>query len=185
MQEVALQVFNMQPFQYVLSQSAMKRLAAYQYQAKLAADAAELDEQSSTYGKRAGYILRIAGLMHILGIACGDIQERSFISEELVEKAFYIIEHLQSYALNAHKKIHLQTDQAGREMTNKIQKMCAQQPMTPAYFRKNHLNRRFHKEYPTDSINVFMTKLVDAGYGEWVAGSRGARAYKATRTIDR
>jgi hypothetical protein len=185
MQEVALQVFNMQPFQYVLSQSAMKRLATYQYQAKLAADAAELDEQSSTYGKRAGYILRIAGLMHILGIACGDIQERSFISDELVEKAFYVIEHLQSYALNAHKKIHLQADQAGREMTSKIQKVCMQTPLTAAQFRKTHLNRRFHKEYPTDSIAVFMSKLVDAGYGEWIAGARNARAYKGLRPIDR
>jgi hypothetical protein len=185
MQEVALEVFNMRPFQYTLSQAAMRRLSNYQYQAKVMADNAELDEQSSTYGKRAGYILRIAGLMHILGIACGDIEKNSFVSEELVEKGFYIIEHLQSYAFNAHKKIHLQTDQAGREMTAKIQKVCMQTPMTAAQFRKSHLNKRFHKEYPTDSIAVFMTKLVDAGYGEWIPGARSARAYKGLRPIDR
>lgn len=184
-QEVALEVYNMQPFQYVLEPAAMKRLALYQYQAKLAADSSDLDEQSSVYGKRAGYILRIAGLMHILGIACGDIEPRSMISDGLVEKAYYVIEHLQAYALNAHRKIHLNVDAAGRDMTSKIQKVCFTEPMSAAQFRKNHLNKRYHKEYPTDSIAVFMQKLVDAKYGEWVDGPRRSQLYKSIRPIDR
>jgi len=184
-QEVALEVYNLEPFQYVLEPAAMKRLALYQHQAKLAADQSELDEQSSVYGKRAGYILRIAGLMHILGIACGDIPPRSMIADGLVEKAYYVIEHLQAYALNAHRRIHLNVDSAGREMTAKIQRMGFIEPLSAAQFRKNHLNKKYHKEYPTDSIQVFMQKLVDAKYGEWVPGPRKSLLYKAIKPIDR
>ena len=154
----------------------------YQYKARTLAQDSDIDEHSSIYGKRAGYTLRIAGLLHVAAIACGHIKHTKEISCETLSKAYGIVEHLQEYALSAHKRIQSSKDgDITRLSMESIQRNCKNRSQSAGYFRNRHCRNKQMRTLTNGRIERYMTLLVENGYGEWDTSykDKGARRYKA------
>lgn len=73
LENIVVRVMEMQPVPYRLSRDAEDYFCVVKRNAfKEAADAV-LPAHSNIHGKRAGYVLRIAGIIHILRVAAGEI----------------------------------------------------------------------------------------------------------------
>ena len=161
LQTIALKASLLPPAHYRLSDDAMRELAKVQHQARELARAAELDEQSSVYGKRAGQIARLAGIIHILCVAAGENDPDSHISLHTVCNARDIITHIQQYALAAHARIHA----TGQDdwLVQSILRACNGRQLTAAQYRSKFLTRSKQPLYSRVAIEQTMLRLAHAG----------------------
>jgi hypothetical protein len=160
LQSVALRASLLPPAHYRLSDAAMRELAKVQQAARDLARAAELDEQSSIYGKRAGQIARLAGIVHILRIAAGEIEPDAEIDLVALCNARDIIVHVQQYALAAHARIHSSGDDSW--LTQSILKHCTGKKLSASQYRSQYLTRSKHSMYSRQAIENVMQRLADA-----------------------
>jgi hypothetical protein len=161
LQSIALKASLLPPAHYRLSDDAMRELAKIQHQARELARAAELDEQSSVYGKRAGQIARLAGIIHILQVAAGEQSHDAQIDLETTCNARDIIVHIQQYALAAHARIH-STGQDDDWLVKSIVKSCKGRQLTAAQYRSQYLTRNKKPAFSTAAIQAVMQRLADA-----------------------
>ncbi len=172
-------VYQLAPQTYRLAPEAAQRFAAYELNRQRAALATTIGAQSALYGKSAGKVLRIAGLLHLLQIAAGEISSsREPIAADTIDRAAALVDHLDAWALSLHaevaaggigqlmRKIHRTAEAAGgpirwKEVQNKL---------SPAERGK------------TDAAAAAeaMRALAVAGYGEVEQGQRGGLSYRAT-----
>jgi hypothetical protein len=177
LQNYILRVHSMPIGHYKLCDDGMQILATVKHKATLLSAETESDEVSAIYGKTAGYTLKIAGLLHILSVACGEIEPTADISAELVEKASVIVTHMQTYAVIAHNRIKDNKVSMGPKMADSIIKAGKREGgVTPARFRSDYMPRD-GRTPSTDTIHSFMDEMVKAGLGRWEETSRGARRF--------
>jgi hypothetical protein len=180
LQSVALRASVLPPSHYRLSDAAMRELAKVQQAARDLARGAELDEQSSIYGKRAGQIARLAGIIHILSIAAGEMEPDAEISLVALCNACDIIIHVQQYALEAHARIHSSGDDSW--LVQSILKHCKGKKLSASQYRSQYLTRSKHSSYSRQAIENAMQRLVDAELLEVVsspaANARGGIYYQ-------
>jgi len=184
LQSVALKASLLPPAHYRLSDAAMRELAKVQQQARDLARGAELDEQSSIYGKRAGQIVRLAGIIHIIKIAAGEIEPNAEIDLIALSNARDIIVHVQQYALDAHARIHSSGDDSW--LTQSILKHCTGKKLSASQYRSQYLTRSKHSQYSRQAIENVMQRLADAELLEVVpssaANARGGIYYQSVST---
>jgi hypothetical protein len=140
----------------------MRELAKVQDHARELANAADLDEQSSIYGKRAGQIARLAGIIHILRIAAGEQSHDAQIDLVTTCNARDIITHIQQYALAAHARIQA-VGQDDDWLVKSIIKSCKGRQLTAAQYRSQYLTRSKKPAFSTSAIQAAMYRLAAAG----------------------
>jgi len=161
LQTIALRASLLPPAHYRLSDDAMRELAKVQDHARELAQAAELDEQSSVYGKRAGQIARLAGIIHILRVAAGELSHDAHIDLETTCNARDYVAHIQQYALAAHARIHSTGDDTW--LVQSIIKSCTSRQLTAAQYRSQFLTKSKKPLYSKSAIQATMDRLADAG----------------------
>ena len=181
LQDFMLNVNDLGPNHYILSKTAMGVMDQIRYKSTIAASEAELDEQSSVYGKRVGQTLRLAGMLHIAAIACGHAENQPVISLETLNKAFCIVEHLQAYALSAHETAsRTPTDGRSLALMDSIQRNCTKKkPLTASEFRSRHCRSKALKWFTAAQVMRHMEELVKHEHGEFIAGVGGVLKYSS------
>jgi hypothetical protein len=160
LQAIALKASLLPPAHYRLSDDAMRELAKTQQHARELARAAELDEQSSVYGKRAGQVARLAGIIHIIRVAAGETDPDAHIDLHTVCDARDIITHIQQYALAAHARIHATGEDTW--LVQSILRACNGRQLTAAQYRSKFLTRSKQPLYSRQAIEQTMLRLADA-----------------------
>jgi hypothetical protein len=167
---IAVRVMEMQPVPYRLSRDAEDYFQAVKRNAFKDAANAVLPAHSNIYGKRAGYVLRIAGIMHILRVAAGEIDplDTNIITLATVKLAEALTIHLQSYALSAQTRAAMAAEGTITELMRTIHRYALDNPTSPGRFRSDALTPAKRKLYSIQTINSYIQRLVDAGLADWL-----------------
>ena len=92
-------IYKLTPATYRLGHEATDLFVGYEYQRQRAAQEATIGAQSALYGKSAGKVLRVAGVLHLLHLAAGDAAKEGCISAGCIERATALVDHLDAWAL--------------------------------------------------------------------------------------
>lgn len=159
------------------------RAAFNRYEARCQADAlrAHLSAQSALYGKSAGKVLRVAGLLHLLQEVAVDGEAAEAITAATMEKATALVDHLNGWALSLHAEIANGGPSPVMRIVHKLA-MAA-----PGAIRWKEIAPRLTKAQRKDvdsaAAAAAMKALVELGVGEIELGARGAAAYRAIRPL--
>ena len=174
-------IYELSPTTYRLDQDAAKLFVRYEYQRQQSAHRATIGAQSALYGKSAGKVLRVAGVLHLLHLAKGDANHERRISASCIERATALVDHLDAWALGLHAEVAA----GGVGGLMRTIHRAAEAAGGPIRWKEvqNRLTRAQRKETDPAAVAEAMGALAAAGYGEVEAGKRGALSYRATRPL--
>lgn len=174
-------VYRLPPQTYRLAPAAAERFAHYELNRQRAALGASIGAQSALYGKSAGKVLRLAGVLHLLQIAAGEISNSEPIEPGTIDRAAALVDHLDAWALGLHAEVAA----GGVGGLMRTVHRAAEAAGGPIRWKEvqNRLSRPQRKETDPAAVAEAMRALAAAGYGEVEAGKRGAPSYRATRPL--
>lgn len=179
---IMLQASALIPIPYYLDPQAQKDFATIRH--TIAQDSDNLDDgpESNILGKRAGLVLRLAGALHLLSIACGETPQGAPITAHTLQKAHLLATHLQQYSISAHRRAAQMLEQnAVTDLMRRIHRHGLAVGITsPGRFRSDRLTPRQRKQYSVATINDYVQKLVDSSFAVWSDGGspNGGKRYK-------
>jgi hypothetical protein len=159
----------------------MAQFSIMKKQAFELATAAVLPAHSNIYGKRAGYILRLAGALHIVRVACNEAGTMDPIPLDTLLLARDLTTHLQAYAITAQARAAQAAEGSINDLMRWIHKYGLDQPVSPGRFRSDALTPKKRKQYSLQTISAYIQKLVNSGYAEWLPGGskNGGRMFQS------
>ncbi len=173
--DTARKVYTLPKAEHHLDAAA--RAAFNRYEARSQADAlrAAIPAQSALYGKAAGKVLRVAGLLHLLAKVAGEGE--TAISAATIERATALVDHLNGWALSFH------ADLAGGGTSDLMRKVhrIALEAAAPIRWKdvSPRLSKKERKEIDCAAVAAAMEALAGLGVGEVERGARGAAVYRA------
>ena len=174
-------IYRRRPSQLHLSAEA--RTAFNRYEARCQGDAlrSHLSAQSALYGKSAGKVLRVAGLLHLLQEVAVDGEADEEITAATMEKATSLVDHLNGWALSLHAEIA----NGGPSPVMRIVHKLAMGAAGPIRWKdvQNRLTKGQRKEIDSAAVTAAMEALAGLEVGEVEYGARGAAAYRALRPL--
>jgi hypothetical protein len=174
-------VYQLPKATYKLDADASELFVRYEYQRQQAAHRATIGAQSALYGKSAGKVLRVAGVLHLLHLAAGDAVREDYISASCIERATALVDHLDAWALGLHAEV---AAGGGSQLMRTVHRaaVAAKGPIAWKDIQ-NRLSHAQRKSTDPAAAAAAMQALADAGYGVVEAGKRGALSYRATRPL--
>jgi hypothetical protein len=166
---------------YKLSPAAAGAFVHYEANRQREALGATIGGQSALYGKSAGKVLRIAGLLHLLQIAAGEASTTDLIGEGSIERATALVDNLDAWALSFHAEVAAGAD---APMLRTIHQL-ALRAGRPLRWKDIHarLSKKQRKGWDAASAHAAMEALGQGGYGTVEAGQRGCLSYLAQRPM--
>jgi CRISPR-associated protein Cmr3 len=173
-------VYRLPPQTYRLAPAAAERFAHYELNRQRAALRATIGAQSALYGKSAGKVLRLAGVLHLLQIAAGEISSTK-VEPGTIERAAALVDHLDAWALSLHAEVAA----GGVGQLMRTVHRAAEAAAAPIRWKELavKLSARQRKETDAAAFAEAAQALAAAGYGEVEAGKRGALSYRSTRAL--
>jgi hypothetical protein len=155
------------------------RRAFVRYEARCQAEAlrASISAQSALWGKAAGKVLRIAGLLQLLQLVAPDGQASELITADTMERAAALVDHINGWTLSLHADLARSGANDLMSMVHRIA-MEAQQPIRWKEIAPR-LSAKQRKEIDSAAVAMAMEALVELGVGEIEEGARGAMSYRA------
>jgi hypothetical protein len=179
--QVASTVFRMAPRTYRLCRDAQETFVRFEENRQRLAAAASIGAAGAIYGKSAGKVLRVAGLLHLLRLAIGEASADEAIGPDLIERATALVDHLDQWALSLHEGVAA----GGMGSLLRLVHRIAEAAMQPVGWREvqNRLSKAQRKEVDSAAVSAAMQALADNGYGEVKPGRRGGLSYRALRPL--
>lgn len=179
--QVAGAIYRMTPRTYRLSRDAQVAFVRFEENRQRLAAAATIGAASAIYGKSAGKVLRVAGLLHLLRLALGEAAADEAIGPDLIERATALVDHLDQWALGLHEGVAA----GGMGSLLRLVHQIAEAAMQPIAWREvqNRLSKVQRKEVDSAAVSAAMQSLAEHGYGEVEAGKRGGLSYRALRPL--
>lgn len=179
--QVASTVFRMTPRTYRLCRDAQVTFVRFEENRQRLPAAAAIGAAGAIYGKSAGKVLRVAGLLHLLRLALGEASADEAIGPDLIERATALVDHLDQWALSLHEGVAA----GGVGSLLRLVHRIAEAAMQPIGWREvqNRLSKAQRKEVDSAAVSAAMQALADNGYGEVEAGKRGGLSYRALRPL--
>jgi hypothetical protein len=174
-------VYRMPRISLELSPEARRAFVRYEGNAQQEAIRASIGAQSALWGKAAGKVLRIAGLLHLLQLAAPDGQASELITADTMERATALVNHINGWTLSLHADLARSGANDLMRMVHRIA-MEAQQPIKWKEIAPR-LSGKQRKEIDSKAVAMAMEALVELGVGEIEQGSRGAVIYRATAAL--
>jgi hypothetical protein len=179
--KVCRSIYTMPPQTYHLSPAAAEQFARYHYSRQQAALAAATGAESALYGKSAGKVLRVAGVLHLLQIATGQASNSDRIEPPTIERATALVDHLDAWALSFHAEV------AAGGIGQLMRTVHTASEATAGPVRWTDLQRRLskaqRKEIDSAAVADAMQALAAAGYGEVEQLRNGGLSYRAIRPL--
>lgn len=166
---------------YRLALAAAERFAHYELNRQRAALRATIGAQSALYGKSAGKVLRLAGVLHLLQIAAGEISNGAAIESGTIERAAAVVDHLDAWALGLHAEVAA----GGVGQLMRTVHRAAEAAAGAIRWKELavRLSAKQRKETDAAAFAEAARALAADGYGELDEGKRGAISYRATRAL--
>lgn len=174
-------VYQMPPRRYRLSLAAAERFASYELGRQHAAIGTTIGAQSALYGKSAGKVLRVAGVLHLLQITAGEISGQEEIQPDAVDRAAALVDHLDAWALSLHAGVA-----AGGvcDLMRTVHRRSEQRSQEVGYREvRDGLSERQRLKVSSTAVAAAMRALDSQGYGEAVEGPRGGVRYRAAKQL--
>jgi CRISPR-associated protein Cmr3 len=171
-------IYRMPRRTYRLSADAAARFATYELSRQHAALATNIGAQSALYGKSAGKVLRVAGVLHLLQIAAGEADSQDQIKADAVDRAAALVDHLDAWALSLHAEVA-----AGGvcDLMRNVHRRSAQLRQEVSWKDvRNGLSKQQREQTNPAAVAAAMRALAAQGYGEVSEGPRSAVLYRAT-----
>ena len=130
----------------------------------------------NVYGKRVGYVVRIAGILHLCEVAAGRMSVTDHIPLGTVVKATALVDFLQAYACEAHVRAQQADEVTIDDLMRRIHIACLDKPMGAGRFRADYLSPKQRKAYSSEAIAAYMEQLVALDCGTWLELAPRARA---------
>jgi hypothetical protein len=166
---------------YRLAPAAAERFAHYELNRQRAALGATIGAQSALYGKSAGKVLRVAGVLHLLQITAGEISSGAAIEQATIDKAAALVDHLDAWALGLHAEVAA----GGVGQLMRTVHRVAEAVASPIRWKELavRLSAKARREIDAAAFAEAAQALAAAGYGEVETGKRGAVSYQSTRAL--
>lgn len=177
LKNVCRQVYTMPPRTYKLSREAALAFRDYHASRQRSAQYTIISAQSAIYGKSAGKVLRIAGVLHVLGIAAGEVSAGDPISADIIKRATALVDHLDAWALSFHAEVAAGGVPDLMRNLHTIA-LAAAEPVTWREVSRK-LSRKQRDGVGPDDSRAAMQELARMGYGELLTVGRSI-AYRAT-----
>jgi hypothetical protein len=179
--ECCSRVFSMSPAVYRLSPSAAERFANYEERQQREALRATIGAQGAVHGKASGKALRVAGVLHLLAIAVGDLPPSAEIGADAIDRACVLVDHLDGWALGLHADVN------SGELPSLLRAIhrAAEAAGAPVAWRKvfPRLARSQRQGANAAAAGEAMRALAAAGYGELVPGPHDSIQYRALKPL--
>jgi hypothetical protein len=174
-------VYRMPRISLELSPEARRAFTRYEGNAQQEAIRASIGAQSALWGKAAGKVLRIAGLLHLLQLAAPDGQASELITADTMERATALVDHINGWTLSLHADLARSGASDLMRMVHRIA-MAAQEPIRWKHIQ-NRLSVKQKKEIDSAAVAMAMEALVELGVGEIERGTKGGAIYQATAPL--
>ena len=163
---------------YRLAPAAAERFAHYELNRQRAALGATIGAQSALYGKSAGKVLRVAGVLHLLRIAAGEANSGALIEQATIDQAAALVDHLDAWALGLHAEVAA----GGVGQLMRTVHRVAEAVAGPIRWKELavRLSAKARKETDAAAFAEAARALAAAGYGDVETGKRGGVSYRAT-----
>jgi hypothetical protein len=179
--ECCSRVFSMPPAVYRLSSAAAERFANYEERQQREALRATIGAQGAVHGKASGKALRVAGVLHLLAIAVGDLPSSAEIEADAIDRACVLVDHLDGWALGLHADVN------SGELPSLLRAIhrAAEAAEAPVAWRQVYarLGRTQRQGANAAAAGEAMRALAAAGYGELVAGPHDSMLYRALKPL--
>ncbi|MCP9903035.1 DUF3987 domain-containing protein [Cyanobium sp. BA5m-21] len=171
-------VYRLPRHTYRLAPAAAESFAHYELNRQRAALGATIGAQSALYGKSAGKVLRVAGVLHLLRIAAGEANSGALIEQATIEQAAALVDHLDAWALGLHAEVAA----GGVGQLMRTVHRVAEAVAAPIRWKELavRLSAKARKETDAAAFAEAARALAAAGYGEVEVGKRQAVSYRAT-----
>lgn len=175
--DVARTIHDLPPRRYNLTDEALAVWQAYELQHQGMALKASIGAQSALYGKSAGKVLRVAGLLHLLKVAIGEEERDALVGADCISRGAVLVDHLDQWALSLHSEV------AVGETTGLMQTIhrVAEAAGGPIRWKEvqNRLSKVQRRDADAATGQAAMRALAAAGYGVIEEGPRGSLSYRA------
>jgi hypothetical protein len=179
--ECCARVFSMPPAVYRLSPPAAELFATFEERKQSEALRATIGAQGAVHGKAAGKVLRLAGVLHLLAIAVGDLPSNAEIGADAIDRACVLVDHLDGWALGLHADVN------SGELPSLLRAIhrAAEAAGAPVAWRQvyGRLGRTQRQGANAAAAGEAMRALAAAGYGELVAGPHDSILYRALKPL--
>ena len=177
----ARSIYTLPKTEHLLSPEAFASFSRYEARCQGEALRAVIPAQSALYGKAAGKVLRIAGLIHLLGKVTGEADAE--ISPGTIDRAVALVDHLNGWALSLHADI---ANGGASDLMRKIHKI-AEAANVSIQWRDVSVrltpSQRKGKEIDSDAFAAAVDALADLGVGEVTRSERGKPVYRALHPL--
>jgi hypothetical protein len=171
-------VYRLPPQTYKLAPAAAERFQHFEHCRQREALKTTIGAQGALYGKSAGKVLRLAGVLHLLELTAGMITSSDPIRADTIDRAAALVDHLDAWALSLHAEV------AAGGVGGLMKKVHSAAKAAGGAIRLKELLARLSTKQ-RDGIDAAgfaqaAQALAAQGYGKVEAGTRGAISYRAT-----
>lgn len=127
-----------------------------------------LESQRAVFGKRLGYVLQVALVMHLSRVAAGEgSAEELYVSKQTLARSVILVDLLQGYAIVEQQESQMQRH--GSFDINRRIHIYAKSTngCTPSRFMASCVPIRHRKSIQAAQVKAAMDQLVSMGLGEW------------------
>ena len=169
---------------YELGESATELFAEYEFQKQHDARTARLSAQASVYGKSAGKVLRLSGILHILSNFADRSQLMKPIGVEHLQIAIRLVDYLDAWALACHASVLGTPTAQVSAFTKRIHEIALKTKKQMSWTDiRNLMSSTERGGKKKQDAEASMRELVALGVGEIVAGPRGGLCYRALKPL--
>lgn len=170
---------KLEPATYGFDQDGLRLFSEYEFAQQQVAQEAHLNAQRALAGKKAGKVLRVACLFHILGYV-GPARVPSIIGLRSLKDAIAFVEELDAWTYAFHDIVDEEVQGGVTRLMRKIQEVSAQVKGPVSWTMvQNKMSKEDRYGVTRDSARKAMEKLVDIGMGSVTRGKRGGLVYCA------
>jgi CRISPR-associated protein Cmr3 len=133
--------------------------------------AVSLESQRAVYGKRLGYVLQVALVMHLCRVASNEeTASELYLSKQLLARATVLVDLLQSYAIVEQQESQMQRHGAF-DLNRRVHVYAkTNNGCTAAKFVSVCVPVRHRRTVQQSQVKAAMEQLVSMGLGEWREG---------------
>jgi len=182
---LARAIHGLPPALYFLDPPALEAFSLYEHRKQQEALAARLAAQAAIHGKAAGKVLRVAGLLQVLRIACSAAPTCEPIPLSVLERSIELVEALDGWALGFHELAA--GDEEGPAISQLMERLhrLAAGSGGPVSWKelRGRLAWREKRQLNVAAAEQALQELATAGYGQVATGPRGGLLYTAIADI--
>lgn len=127
-----------------------------------------LESQRAIFGKRLGYVLQIALVIHLCRVAAGEVSaEELYLSKQTLARSVILVDLLQSYAIVEQQESQMQRH-GSFDINRRIHVFAkSNNGCTAARFLSSCIPIKHRKSIQASHVKAAMDQLVSMGLGEW------------------